>query len=130
MDACDQARWQQGAVAKLQRIAALEDNWDTYGSRPIPPTVVARMLDVLDVVAFPRMPEPAVVPTPEGGIQLEWHIRNLDLEVEVSPRESALIVSLDDQDADEALEETLLPGSYRFSQVLQRLVARSESTEP
>ncbi len=28
---------------------------------------------------------PTVVPTVHGGIQLEWHTRGIDLEIEVSP---------------------------------------------
>jgi hypothetical protein len=27
-------------------------------------------------------PEPQIVPTPSGGVQMEWHTRGIDLEIE------------------------------------------------
>ena len=131
MDVSDRARWQKGALAKLDHIAALETDWDSYGARPISSTVVAFVESLLELVAQPKVPEPAVVPTPDGGVQLEWHIRGLDLEVEVAPSATgALLVSLEDEWAHEAMDETLLPGSAQFFDLLHRLVARSEMREP
>jgi hypothetical protein len=131
MDASDRARWRRGALARLARIAALENDWDSYGARPISGAVVALVEHLLEVSAQPKVPEPAVVPTPDGGVQLEWHIRGLDLEVAVAPSAAgALLVSLEDEWAHEVTEETLLPGSAQFFDLLHRLVARSEMREP
>jgi hypothetical protein len=131
MDASERARWRRDALEKLRRLAALEPNWDSYGACPISGAVVMVVEDLLDVVALPKAPEPAVVPTPEGGVQLEWHIRGLDLEVEVAPSATGtLLVSLDDEWARETVDESLLPGAAMFYEILRRLVARSEMREP
>jgi len=50
-------------------------DWDTYGADP---------LDDRAIEAAKRFLShgPAIVPLNDGGIQLEWHIDDLDLELE------------------------------------------------
>ena len=58
-------------------------------SRPIPnraysemaANIVKLLIDILDS----RAPPPSVVPTWEGGLQVEWHRNGVDLEIEVTP---------------------------------------------
>ena len=33
----------------------------------------------------PNTPAPSIVPTVRGGLQLEWHQTQIDLEVEITP---------------------------------------------
>ena len=56
----------------LTVLASLADGWDGYGGAPITEAAmrVARAIHV--------------VPTCNGGIQVEWHVNGWDLEVEVS----------------------------------------------
>ena len=44
-----------------------------------------RALQLLAATMRPATPAPIVVPTVRGGLQLEWHQRDVDLEVEVPP---------------------------------------------
>ncbi|MBI2930470.1 MAG: hypothetical protein HYY16_02365 [Planctomycetes bacterium] len=64
---------------------ALPANWDTYGSRVIDPRVVYHALMLLAQTMGTRTPPPQVVPTSRGHIQLEWHRRGIDLQIEVTP---------------------------------------------
>ena len=41
-------------------------------------TILAKILDT-------RAPPPSVVPTWDGGVQVEWHRNGVDLEIEISP---------------------------------------------
>ena len=41
-------------------------------------TILAKILDS-------RTPPPSVVPTWDGGVQVEWHRNGVDLEIEISP---------------------------------------------
>jgi hypothetical protein len=70
----------------MQEILSLPENWDSYGGRAIDPETVISTLQLLDAVMRPDTPLPAVVPTNRGGIQLEWHTRGIDLEIQISAR--------------------------------------------
>ena len=53
-------------------LASLSENWDGYGAVPISEAA----LRVAEAIY--------VVPTCNGGIQVEWHANGWDFEVEVS----------------------------------------------
>lgn len=69
----------------FQRLAALLPGWDSYGAKPLDPTAVRRTFNLLPALLLDDSPEPSVVPTRDGGVQLEWHRRGVDLEVKVPP---------------------------------------------
>ncbi|MBM4018910.1 MAG: hypothetical protein FJ288_11375 [Planctomycetes bacterium] len=52
---------------------------------------VQMALNALMMVMESRSPAPTVVPTVEGGVQLEWHQNDIDLEVEVKPEGQILM---------------------------------------
>ena len=58
---------------KIHQLAMLRSGWDLYGAEPI--TTAA--LDVLHALA--------VVPTVDGGVQVEWHVNGEDVEIAVAP---------------------------------------------
>ncbi|MBX3465153.1 MAG: hypothetical protein ACK53T_02715 [Planctomycetota bacterium] len=73
------------AIARLNALLCLPQNWNTYGSMPIAAATIRRAFQFM-VHALPlQAPAPAIVPTPSGGIQLEWHQDGLDLEIELLP---------------------------------------------
>lgn len=68
---------------RLDYLRTLGDNWDGDGAAAI-------SSDVIDAVErFCRgcisAPVPAANPTPDGGVQLEWHIGSRSLEIEFEP---------------------------------------------
>ena len=71
----------------LQAIAALPwrtDNWSSGATRT-QAAAIAYMLETLLKVLDSQTPPPAVVPTWNGGVQVEWHRNGIDLEIEVAP---------------------------------------------
>lgn len=74
--------WLPPAIGELERLLALPDNWDSYGARAVTASAVAAGLSLLGGFMAQGVPLPAFVPTPRGGIQLEWHCGGLDVEVE------------------------------------------------
>lgn len=58
---------------KIAALAALEEGWDSYGAAP----VTQAALDVVRCIA--------VVPTVNGGVQVEWHANGWEVEIEVDP---------------------------------------------
>ncbi len=89
----------------LQRLADLPPGWDSYGAKPLAATAVRRLLNLAPVLLPPDGPEPTVVTTRSGGIQLEWHKGGVDLEVEVPPSDPISFLYADAA-ADEELEGT------------------------
>ena len=48
-------------------------------------TSILETLTILAKILDSRTPPPSVVPTWDGGVQVEWHRNGVDLEIEISP---------------------------------------------
>lgn len=68
----------RAARAFLDTIAALPQNWDSYGARPVDPRAIA-------LARIMTIRPASIVPTSGGGIQLEWHEDGLHAEVVIHP---------------------------------------------
>jgi hypothetical protein len=94
--------WQTGSNARFVLEAALasrilqfinlEPDWDSYGARPIASRAIisavrltSRAVSDLWPQAGDRLEPFAVVPSPDGGVQVEWRNANHHFEVEVRP---------------------------------------------
>ena len=60
--------------------AAAAEGW-----RPVSQTVLVSSLQALRKVMDWNTIRPSVTPTPEGGLQFEWHDAGWDLEIEIEP---------------------------------------------
>jgi hypothetical protein len=74
----------EGLAGLAERLKAM--HWEQQGMLIPNDATIDRALRTLDALATmtPGLPQPEVVATPAGGIQLEWHNRRFDLEVNVS----------------------------------------------
>jgi hypothetical protein len=75
-------RWIVPTVQTLGELLSLPPNWDSYGAPRVDPSYVEAALRLALDVMRDDTPVPSVVPTSRGGVQLEWHTRGIDLEVE------------------------------------------------
>jgi hypothetical protein len=75
--------WLPETVRTLQEAACLPQDWNSYGAARVHPLAAVHALTLLTQVMSDRTPPPEVGPTAEGGIQLEWHTREIDCEVAV-----------------------------------------------
>ena len=66
----------------IGQLLNLPQNWDSYGARCVDPNCVSAALSLVLDVLRDDTPPPSVVPTSQGGIQLEWHTKGIDFEVE------------------------------------------------
>jgi len=78
----DPRPWVEPTVQSLKKLLDLPPDWDSYGGSPIDPTCVYAALILVSGILPDNAPAPSVVPTSRGGLQLEWHTRGVDLEVE------------------------------------------------
>lgn len=78
--------WLLQTTKALVGLLWLPPDWDSYGALPIEPGHVVGALELLTEIMQDDTSTPTVVPTCRGGVQLEWHTRGIDLEIEVLSR--------------------------------------------
>jgi hypothetical protein len=83
-DAEPERKWQMEVQDRLLSYAKLPHGWDTYGAKPIGWDTGLFALSILNDFMRPRTPIPQVVPSPAGGVQLEWHMKGIDLELHIT----------------------------------------------
>ena len=74
--------WTDRILGALQDLLLLEPDWDTYGGSSIDPACVVASLCWAIEILHDNTPAPSVVPTSRGGVQFEWHVADIDLEIE------------------------------------------------
>ena len=102
--------WFNSLLTGIGRIGELEENWDSYGARPIDPRCAETTTNLLLSVLDSGTPKPSVVPTSRGGIQLEWHRAGVDLEIEIESPDRVNVFFEDHREGTEE-EITASPGS-------------------
>jgi hypothetical protein len=77
-----------GTVARqMVGFLGLENNWDSYGAAVVKRSTVEEAINFLYFIngnLLAPLPQPMAVPTAGGGIQLEWHTKGVDLEIELT----------------------------------------------
>lgn len=76
--------WLSEAANRLYRLANLPAGWDGHRAPPLRRDVIAFARAILATIAAPRLPVPHIVPLANGGLQLEWHERDANLELEIT----------------------------------------------
>jgi hypothetical protein len=75
--------WQVGAIRKLAALRNLSNNWNSYGSVPVPSAVIDAAMDLVAERGIPDAGVPRVAPISGGGLQLSWErgVREFDIEL-------------------------------------------------
>lgn len=79
------------AVDRAIELLKLPSGWNSHNAQPVSETVVCRTVEFLMEYLVRGVAAPAVVPTVRGGLQLEWHRNNVDIEVEFSTDGDAVL---------------------------------------
>lgn len=88
--------WVQPVLDRLTELVALPQDWDSYGALPVARQSVEMALSVLSAVMSEGAELPWIVPLPSGGLQLEWHRADSDIEIALDPAES--VICIDDEE--------------------------------
>jgi hypothetical protein len=73
------------SIRRLQELAALPQNWDSYGSPPPQRNTLEMAYRILKLTDVEGAPVPFISPTAGGGIQFSWERTGKTLEVSVRP---------------------------------------------
>jgi hypothetical protein len=74
-------KWVVPAISSFMEMQNLRDNWNSYGAKRIKRDLISQSLNVLGQIMEQDSPAPSVVPLSDGGLQLEWHRKQQDLEI-------------------------------------------------
>lgn len=74
--------WLEPTLRVLEQLLWLAPNWDSYGALPVDVRHALAALELLAAIMRDDAPIPIIGPTNRGGIQIEWHERGIDLEIE------------------------------------------------
>lgn len=94
------------AVEQVERLQQLEEGWDSYHARVASATAAAQAKRIIQLLPATAAVQVSVVPTSSGGIQLEWHARGVDIEIEIASNGHPSI-ALEDQEAECDVDGTL-----------------------
>jgi hypothetical protein len=98
--------WVQPTLSRLGQLLTLPRDWDSYGGWPVDPACAWAAWQLLLTLMIENTPVPTLVPTSRGGVQIEWHAKGIDLEIEVlTPGE--FIVSFEDAVTGQAWEKNV-----------------------
>ncbi len=78
----DGADWIPLVSPRLEELRRLKPNWNSYGAQEINPAVIDYVRSFLEEYGRGATHGPQIVPTNRGGIQIEWHRVDGDLDVQ------------------------------------------------
>ena len=73
------------ALERAIELLQLPRGWNSYDAEPVSYAAFEQTVEFLTTYLVEGIAGPALVPTVRGGVQLEWHRRGVDIEVEISP---------------------------------------------
>ena len=93
-------------LEELTGLFALPENWDSYGAQPIRRDVIEYAAEWIPSLLQSGTPKPAVIPTAQGGVQLEWHRKGVDVEIYIESPDTIRFLA-EDLTAGESVEAPL-----------------------
>jgi hypothetical protein len=99
-NAAPERKWEVEVVSSLVKYAQMPQGWDSYNAQPLRRDAGLFALEILHSVMGPRTPVPQVIPSSQGGVQLEWHEKGVDLELHIAAPYECELWFRDHQDAD------------------------------
>ncbi len=90
--------WLRGFSSELVALVNLAENWDSYGGHPVDPDVARFAYRLIGELLGPAQPLPALIPTSQGGLSLEWHAIDFDVQVNIPPEDDVEVFYRDHGD--------------------------------
>jgi hypothetical protein len=69
---------------QLEEFSRYSEGWDSYDGLPLRIDTGNYALTILKSIMRAQTPMPQVVPTSSGGVQFEWHEKDIDLEMHIT----------------------------------------------
>ncbi len=96
----------QDLKQKCIEFTKLEFGWDGYDAIPATSETANLAMRIIDRLIKPNVPKPGIVPVCDGAIQIEWHVKNYEFEIEIT-KPSVVEVLFADSKTEEVHEFSL-----------------------
>lgn len=116
--------WLASTDDALRKLTQLSPGWDSYRARPTSTRAAAVARELLRRTMQDETPVPSIVPMSQGGIQLEWHLRGMNIEVTVPPTGSPVEVWCEDLQSGEEGDFAIDGDIDSLREVLAELTSR------
>ena len=117
--------WFAETAGLIYQGTSLGDNWDSQGAFVVRLDCAFDAIRLIPEIVTKATPKPYVFATPTGGIQLEWHTKSADVEIELTGDCHLTVLFRDlannQQEAD-VWEQHLFEDISRAERAIQRLV--------
>lgn len=87
--------WLRALEKRVNVLLSLPSDWDGEGADRISYECVMAAFSFVLANVTHETPAPQFVPTSQGGVQVEWHLRGIDFELLFDPSSSALYYYVD-----------------------------------
>lgn len=119
--------WLDDAAQRLEALVDLPENWNSYGARQVSISTALDAMDLLARLYDLGLPSPGIIPTATGGVQLEWDVSGLELELVLGPG-GEMFAMFDDPAREETWELELPPRDLgRIGGALRRIASTGHS---
>jgi hypothetical protein len=78
-----QSRWMIDLQERFDELASLPIGWDGYLGRPVSFTCAYFAANLIERLYLEGVPAPQLVPGGDGTVQLEWHRKQFDVEIDI-----------------------------------------------
>jgi hypothetical protein len=112
--------WFVPVLRGFANLITLPDNWDGEGASSIDRGTIGRALAAIEQLLDRHASAPSVVPTPDSGLQIEWHRGHKDLEIEFRSNGRTEFYYFDDTTGEEH-EGPVGPGFASLKKYLGRI---------
>lgn len=75
--------WCRSLEERLNELTALSRGWDGYFGRPVSFSTASFAANILEKICDEKVPSPSLVPGSDGSLQIEWHCKGYDIEIDV-----------------------------------------------
>ena len=82
--------WLGRVKKRIKEMAQLTANWDSYVALPVDPRIPPIADALVEWFAVDNLPPPDVFATSDGGMQLEWHIHRVNIEIELTSKKTII----------------------------------------
>ena len=98
--------WAPRTKSALRDALRLPPGWNNRGAKPVTVDALRSVIGALNATMSHDSPAPDVVPLATGGLQLEWHLHQIDIELTASRRGELSVYVRDRQTGREAEGDT------------------------
>lgn len=113
--------WLIEALRRIRSLSELKANWDGYGSPSLSEPAVAAVVRLLKALEHHRPEMPTIRPVPGGGLQMDWHFKDRELEIEIFPEGNVQFLAIS---GDQEFEDALPLGQPEILRTLVNWLAR------